>query len=562
MSAQDRPEGAGSGLAAGVERGLARAPRAVGAAILVVVSLLVMWPGFTSLPPLDRDEARFAQASRQMLDTGDFIDIRFQDQPRYKKPVGIYWLQSAAVAATGTDRAGAAPAPIWAYRLPSLAAAVGAVLLTARIAAQFAAPPAGLVAGLLMTGVFSLDIEANLAKSDAALLFFILLSQAALARAWRRAAAQDFARPVLSAWTVAAFWGGLGAATLIKGPIGPMVTALTVLALVAVARRGAWLAALRPLAGLGLWALIVLPWVVAITVKSGGEFWAASLGHDMMGKVTGVQESHGAPPGSYLAALWVTFFPASVALALAAGAIWRARALPGVIFAAAWAIPGWLVFEASPTKLTHYVLPFYPALALAIALVWPEVVARARRRRDWLIAGGIAALPVAGLIAAGVYAARLGPVPLGPLALGLAVLALGGLIAARALAGHRPVLAALGLAVMGAGFSGGALGAVAQIEALWPAPRILALAQDRACPAPPIFVTSYQEPSLVFLSPGPVRWTAPETAAQVLDTPCARLVADSAAPPPAGGRALGRVTGLNLGSGRAVDLTVWAQAAP
>ena len=54
-------------------------------------------PGFFNIPPIDRDEARFAQATKQMVETGDFVDIRFQDDVRYKKPVGIYWLQAAAV---------------------------------------------------------------------------------------------------------------------------------------------------------------------------------------------------------------------------------------------------------------------------------------------------------------------------------------------------------------------------------------------------------------------------------------------------------------------------------
>src|SRR5437667_10149887 len=65
--------------------------------VLVVVALLNILPGFFTIPPTDRDEARFAQATKQMLETGDFIDIRLQDEVRYKKPVSIYCLQAAAV---------------------------------------------------------------------------------------------------------------------------------------------------------------------------------------------------------------------------------------------------------------------------------------------------------------------------------------------------------------------------------------------------------------------------------------------------------------------------------
>ena len=65
--------------------------------VLVVVALLNILPGFFAIPPTDRDESRFAQATKQMLESGDFIDIRFQETTRYKKPVGIYWLQAGVV---------------------------------------------------------------------------------------------------------------------------------------------------------------------------------------------------------------------------------------------------------------------------------------------------------------------------------------------------------------------------------------------------------------------------------------------------------------------------------
>ena len=82
---------------------LVEASHARAIAALVALSLLCFGPGFVSLQPMDRDEPRFAQASKQMLETGDLVDIRFQDEARNKKPVGIYWAQAAAVAAGRAD---------------------------------------------------------------------------------------------------------------------------------------------------------------------------------------------------------------------------------------------------------------------------------------------------------------------------------------------------------------------------------------------------------------------------------------------------------------------------
>ena len=86
--------------------------------VLVLLSLACFLPGFASLQPMDRDEPRYAQASKQMLETGDFVDIRFQDEARHKKPVGIYWLQSATVAAGEALGVPEARTTIALYRLP------------------------------------------------------------------------------------------------------------------------------------------------------------------------------------------------------------------------------------------------------------------------------------------------------------------------------------------------------------------------------------------------------------------------------------------------------------
>ena len=98
-------------------------------ALLMVLAFLALavLTGHQTVPPMDRDESRFAQASRQMVESGDFVTIRFQDELRAKKPAGIYWLQSASAALFGTD-------DIASYRLPSLLAMLLTVIGTYRVA--------------------------------------------------------------------------------------------------------------------------------------------------------------------------------------------------------------------------------------------------------------------------------------------------------------------------------------------------------------------------------------------------------------------------------------------
>src|ERR1700734_3506161 len=129
------------------------------AVLLVLVALLAFLPGFFQVPPVDRDEARFAQATKQMIETGDYIDIKFQDETRYKKPVGIYWLQAGVVElaeALGVPRA---RLRIWLYRIPSLIGAIGVVVATYWTALAFVSRRAAFLAGLIMATSILLGVE-------------------------------------------------------------------------------------------------------------------------------------------------------------------------------------------------------------------------------------------------------------------------------------------------------------------------------------------------------------------------------------------------------------------
>src|SRR6516164_5543918 len=175
------------------------------AAFLVLCGLLLLLPGFFRIPPIDRDEARFAQATKQMVETGDFVDIRFQGDVRYKKPVGIYWLQAASVETASALGLPGAQLRIWVYRIPSLIGAVGTVLLTYWTALAFVSRRGAVLAALIMGASVLLGVEARLAKTDAMLLLTVTAAMGAMARAylsWQRG--EDDAHPPWS-WP-AIFW--------------------------------------------------------------------------------------------------------------------------------------------------------------------------------------------------------------------------------------------------------------------------------------------------------------------------------------------------------------------
>ena len=298
---------------------------------LVLVALVAFLPGFFRIPPVDRDEAYFAQATKQMIETGDYIDIRYQGDTRYRKPIGIYWLQAAIVNLAGAAGFPEARTTIWLYRVPSLIGAIGAVLATYWCALAGVSRRTATLAALFMASSILLGVEAHLAKTDATLLFTIVVAMGALARIYLGPREVQPARP---RWKLLAiFWTMLAVGILIKGPIILMVVGLTIVTLAITDRSVAWLRALRPLAGAAWMFLLILPWFAAIYTRVGSEFFTTAINEDMMAKVVGAREFHGGPPGLYLLLFFLTFFPAS--------------ALAFVAFPAVWAVPA-----ASPSNVS------------------------------------------------------------------------------------------------------------------------------------------------------------------------------------------------------------------
>ena len=371
-----------NGLGAIFDFGAASHRRA--SAALLLVSLLLFLPGFFQIPPVDRDEAYFAQATKQMIETGDYVDIRYQDDVRYRKPVGIYWLQAAAVNAAEALGVPKARTAIWLYRIPSLIGAVGAVLTTYWCALAFVSRRGAMLAALMMAASTLLGAEARLAKTDAVLLFTIVAAMGVLARAYLAPRTPGGAK--LGWGPLAIFWTALAVGILIKGPVNLMVVGLTAATLSILDRSARWMLALRPLPGFGWFILIVLPWFIAIYARVGNAFLANAVGHDMLGKIANGQETHGAPPGLYFLLFFATFYPASILAGLAAPAVWTVRREPAARFLLAWLIPSWIVFELIVTKLPHYVLPLYPAIAILIA---GAVESKVLSRRVWLVRGAV-----------------------------------------------------------------------------------------------------------------------------------------------------------------------------
>jgi 4-amino-4-deoxy-L-arabinose transferase-like glycosyltransferase len=345
-------------------------------AALALIVLVLSLPGVFSMPVLDRDEGRFAEASSEMLETGDFVVIRYHDDLRSKKPVGIHWMQAAAVGAISSAQA----RDIAMFRIPSLLGAILAAMATLWAGTALFTRRAAFIGAVVLATCLLLTTEAHIAKTDAAQCGLLTLGIAALAR-MRQGGGN--AMGVL-------FWFCLGWGVLLKGPIAPMIAGFIIVGLLLWERQdGKWNAEwAKPLTywpGISLFCIMTIPWFIAVQISTQGKFMVDAVNVDLAPKLVSAAEGHKGLPGQHLAALPVLFWPGTLLLVpglwlaasnllhmkknssfrkVGSGLAWGTREAGAWRFIACWVVPSWIVFELAPTKLFHYVLPMYPAFAL------------------------------------------------------------------------------------------------------------------------------------------------------------------------------------------------------
>ncbi len=336
---------------------------------LALLTVVFALPGLTNLPVIDRDEARYTQASVQMSESGDYINIRFQDRARNKKPAGAYWLQSGMIKVFSEP----GERHLWAQRVPSVFGAILAVLATFWGSLSFINKRPAFMGAALFAASFGFVFEAHIAKTDALLCGFSALTLAALLHLRKH---ENKRLPII-------LWGALGAGTLIKGPVLPAIFIVCLLTLALWERKIKWMKPLMSWGGIALFSIMILPWAVMIWQATDGLFFKEAIGGDLGSKLGGAQEKHGGWFGYYTLTLWVFFWPACLFVPLTIVSIFRSqRTFPvtqapvsashNFVFQAirlliAWFVPFFILLELIPTKLPHYPLPLYPALIMLCA---------------------------------------------------------------------------------------------------------------------------------------------------------------------------------------------------
>ena len=334
--------------------------------LLVFLAVLILaLPQAALLPLLDRDEPRFSEASREMLQSGEYTVPTFNHAPRYAKPPLIYWCQTVTYSLFGENA--------FAARLPSLLATAGAAWLLAAWGARLGSAPTGVGAGLCYALCLQTIQQGRVATADALLIFFMTLTAYA---GWRL-----ISEPPASHSTRSYFWDvllalGFAGGFLAKGPeaLLPLISLL-------VCARGTGSRIVGEITiNFVIGLIVVLFWAIPAYIKTNGDYWRVGLGHDVGDRmISGGFQGHGASNiGGYLLTLpyyillfWLSALPWSPLLLTHGKKLfssWKPDRVETYLLLNAGLI--FLVFSLMVTKLPHYTLPAFPFLALFFVRRW------------------------------------------------------------------------------------------------------------------------------------------------------------------------------------------------
>ncbi|MFQ5736208.1 MAG: phosphatase PAP2 family protein [Thermodesulfobacteriota bacterium] len=320
----------------------------------------------------DVDEAVFSEASREMVETGDYITPTYNYEPRYDKPILFYWFMSGAFKLFGTSE--------FSARFTSAGFGVLLVLMTflfmKRIRGEL---PAYLCALALLLNI-EFFVYSHSAVTDMTLSFFLTASIFSFFLGVREQEPR---------WFIA-FWVSSALATLTKGAIGLLFPAAIAFFFLLASRRLSVLKGLCKPSYVLLFFIVAGPWFAAETYTNGWDFFNAFIIKHHIKRFSGVISSHGGPPYFYIGILLLGFFPW---VALLPGALYRGfmdmrRKVPSVyLLCAVWFSFVFVFFSISRTKLPNYIFPLFPASAILAGLAFADLIERREGARGrWLYA--------------------------------------------------------------------------------------------------------------------------------------------------------------------------------
>ncbi|MCL5105075.1 MAG: phosphatase PAP2 family protein [Armatimonadetes bacterium] len=512
--------------------------------LLLLCAALFFWR-LGSTPLMGLDEGLYAECSREMAASGNYITPTVNGGPFYDKPPLVYWMQAGSIGLFGVNS--------FAARLPSAICALALVGFTALTGTRLFGKRAGLLTGFALACSPLTAALAHMALMDQAFSLTISLALGAFLMAYTG---------VWPRWGYLVFWAAMGLSSLVKGPVGVLLILIPLGVFLMIRRQLDAFKHSMPIPGVLIFAIVALPWYIMVNHQTNGAFLHEFIFHQNLQRAMGQDFQHNMPfyfyPPIYLAG----FFPWSVFITLAWRRYVRLRPVgteqEASLFAAVWMLAIVGVFSLSVSKLPSYIYPALPPSALLIGLMWSRVMENAKQSS--LRPSGAAAMLVAGAMAIGMFIAqRYLPEPIPGLSITLGLmggsLALGAIIAATLIVTKRAAgaFAALCCAMVGFVLAGVVFGLpIASRKLADPVEKMAKVIAATAAPNEPVFAyrLSPPQPALGFYSGRPVssRIKGPELQSAISSAkPCLVVTMESRTEGfPTGGKIVQRVPPFSL----------------
>lgn len=334
---------------------------------LILFSGFLFFYGLTGFTLFDVDEAVFSEATREMIETGDWITPQYNYSNRYDKPILFYWLMALSYKLFGVNEFGA--------RFWSPTMAVALVIMTFYFLQRTRNTPVALLSALVLSTCLEMYYLSHVAVTDMTLCFFIT---AALYTFFLGHQSSDETKK----WWYRSCYIFMALATLTKGPIGVVLPFLAVVPFVIVTNT--WQQTLkegRIFSGILLFLLVAGPWYILEIAINGWEYINKFFIFHNVTRYLSPDRGHKGPIYFYLGIILVGFFPWSAFLphalirhiSIRIDELKRsAKADSLSFFAISWFLTTLLFFTFAKTKLPNYVLPLFPAMAILIGSWWSD----------------------------------------------------------------------------------------------------------------------------------------------------------------------------------------------
>jgi hypothetical protein len=329
--------------------------------ILFAAAIFVLFFKLGQAALFEPDEGRNAEKAREILVLNDWITPHENYHPVLDKPIFFYWLIALSYQLFGISE--------WAARLPSALAALGCLAVVyCFVRTHWGFWPA-LWAGLILLTSLEFFVLARLVIFDMALTFFLTVALCAFYQAGHT---DDVRR---RRWLCLFMYGALGAATLIKGLIGIVLPGMVIFGYLLLSKRGSILRRIYLVPGILLLLAIVLPWYLQADARNVGYlkyyFWDEHFGRYATASFDRTQ-----PWYYFILVLLAGFSPWTLLLPFVSTQYHRKTCDDLTLFLLLWAVLPLLFFSFSKSKLPHYILPMFPALAILTAAALVRMLAQ------------------------------------------------------------------------------------------------------------------------------------------------------------------------------------------